>query len=67
MTIKLSLIDDDYVVRAKTDLRRKAKSDRLGTFLQEIEEEMVPGKKAYLEIVGLKKDPVTFEISKFDR
>ena len=66
MNMKISLFDNDYVVRTKTDLNGKAKNDNLNKFFREIEEELVTGKTAYLEIEGLKKGPVTFEISKFE-
>ena len=67
MSIKISLIDTDYVVRTKTDLgRKKVKEDKLGKFLREIEEELMLGTTGYLQVEGLKKDPVTFEISKLE-
>ena len=64
--IKMELVDSDYVVRAKMDLAWMAKKDELGNFLREIDEELLTGKTAHLEIEGLKKDSVTFEISKIE-
>jgi len=64
--IKIALVDNDYVVLTKTDLDEEVKDDRLGQFFQEIEEELATGKTAYLEIEGLKRGPITFEISRFE-
>ncbi|MFC1825935.1 hypothetical protein ACFLYZ_00905 [Thermodesulfobacteriota bacterium] len=63
MDIKMALIDDDYVVRAKTNLVRNNQDDRLGKFLKKIKEELLPGQTAYLEIKDSQTDPITFEIT----
>jgi hypothetical protein len=63
--MKMALVDDDYVVRAKADLSLKKEDDQLEKFFREIEEELITGKTAFLEIEGLENDPVTFEISKY--
>ena len=63
MNMKISLIDNDYVVRAKTDLSGNEKDNALIRLIQNITEEFVPGETAYLEIEGFKKNPITFEIS----
>ena len=63
MNIKISLIDNDYVVRAKTDLPNNQR-DPFRRFLKQISEELLPGQTAYLEIEGLKKNPITLEISR---
>lgn len=65
MNIKMTLVDDDYVVCAKADLSWKKEEDQLENFFREIEEELITGKTAFLEIEGLENDPVTFEISKY--
>jgi len=65
MSIKIALIDNDYVIRAETDLARNGQDDLLRTFLQQIKEELVPGQTAYLEIEDSETDPITFEISQF--
>ena len=64
--IKMELVDSDYVVRAKMDLAWMANKDDLGTFLREVDEELLTGKTAHLEIEGLNKDSVKFEISKVE-
>lgn len=64
--IKMELIDSDYVTRAKLDLGGIPKKDNLEMFLREIDEELFIGKTASLEIEGLNKHPVTFEISKVE-
>ena len=63
MNIKMSLIDNDYVVRAKTDLASNGQSDPFRRFLEQIKEELLPGQTAYLEIEDVNKDSITFEIS----
>jgi len=63
MNIKISLIDNDYVVQAKTDLIQNGQDDTFRNFLEQVKEELVTGQTAYLEIKDPKKDSVTFEIS----
>ena len=62
--IKISLLDNDYVVRAKTDLSEKENNSTLLKFLRHMNEEFVPGETAYLEVDGFERNPVTFEISR---
>jgi hypothetical protein len=62
--IKVSLVDNDYVVRVKTDLSDNDKDNTLIKFIQHINEEFVPGETAYLEIEGFEENPITFEISR---
>lgn len=59
MSIKLKLIDTDYVVCADTDIELKGEEHKFRKFLKEIDEELVIGKTACLEI-----DNTKFEISK---
>ena len=66
MTIKLTLFDNDHVVRAETDLVLKERDDMFSKFLQEIKEELVTGQTEYLEISGFEKSPITLEISQFE-
>ena len=66
MNLKIALIDNDHVVRAKTDLSEKGQDDLFRSFLRQIKEELVPGQTAYLEIEDSTTDPVTFEISQFE-
>lgn len=66
MNMKISLIDNDYVVQAKTDLALNGKDERFRNFLQEIKEELLPGQTAYLEFENSETDPITFEISWFE-
>jgi hypothetical protein len=65
MTFKISLVDNDYVVRAKTDLLLDGEYEKFIKFLKEINEELIIGKTAHLEIEGPEKDLITFEISKY--
>ena len=64
---KIALVDDDYVVRAKVDYVQNAgEDDPLTKFIKEVEEELIPGQRAHLEIKGFDIDPITFEISRFE-
>lgn len=65
--LNLSLIDNDYVLRAKTNLNSKDNNNgAFKRFLRSVEERLVTGETAYLEIEGLHKDPTTFVISRFE-
>jgi hypothetical protein len=50
MNMKIALIDNDFVVRAKTDLDLIGQENPFKKFLQQIKEELLPGQTAYLEI-----------------
>lgn len=63
MSMKISLIDNDYVVRAKTDLAQKGQGDPFRNFVKQVQEELVTGQTAYLQIEDGSKDSVTFEIT----
>ena len=66
MNLKIALIDNDHVVRAKTDLSENGQDDSFRRFLCQIKEELLPGQTAYLEIEDSTTDPITFEISQFE-
>ena len=61
--IKISLVDNDYVVRAEADIVMKRNNDPFKKFMKEIREGLFPGETAHLEIEGLERESVTFEIS----
>jgi len=63
MNTKIALIDNDFVVRAKTDFALSGQKNPFGKFLQQIKEELLPGQTAYLEIEDPTTDSITFEIS----
>ena len=64
---KISLVDNDYVVRGKVDyIQNDGEDDPLTGFLKQVREELIPGQTAHLEIKGFASDPVTFEISRFE-
>ena len=63
MNMKISLIDNDYVVQAKMDLVQNGPADLFRKFVKQIKEELVTGQTAYLEIEDARKDPITFEIT----
>jgi hypothetical protein len=62
--IKISLVDNDYVIRTKTDLSVNEKSDMFMTFIRDITDGFVPGETAHLEIEGFKNKPITFDITR---
>ena len=66
MTLKIALIDNDHVVRAKTDLSQNGQDDSFRKFLCQIKEELLPGQTAYLEFEDSTTDSITFEISQFE-
>ena len=62
--IKMSLFDHDHAVQAKTDINfDNNQEEMLTAFIRQINEELVTGSTAFLEIEGLQKDQVTFEIT----
>ena len=65
MNFKISLIDNDYAVRAETDVTLNGQDNPFSAFLKQVKEELLPGQTAYLEIENSDSDPVTFEISQF--
>ena len=64
--IRISLVDNDYVVCAQTDVLLNGAEDPLTKFLQETKEKLIPGQTAHLEIEGFGKDHISFEISNWD-
>lgn len=62
--IKLSLIDNDYVTQAKTDIFvDDIKNKELMEFFTRLKDELVIGDTEFLTIEGLQKEPVNFRIS----
>ncbi len=66
MNMKIVLIDNDYLVRAKTDLGLTGNDEAFRKFFQQIKKELLPGQRAYLEIKDSETHPITFEISHLD-
>ena len=63
MSIKLELVDNDYVVSAKTELALNSTEELLRDFLKSINEELLPGGTAHLVIEGSNMKPMSFDIS----
>jgi len=61
-TIKIALINNDQAVQAKTDLD-DTQNNALSSFIQRVKEELVTGETAFLEIEGLEKSSLRFEIT----
>ncbi len=66
MNLRMSLVDNDYVVRVKTELPSEENNDNLNKFFREINEELVIGETAYLEVESSGTDPIVYEISRFE-
>jgi len=62
--LKISLKDNDYVVRAATELGAGRKSNGFGKFFKDINRELIAGETAHLEIETPETGVVTFEISR---
>ncbi|HMA84679.1 MAG TPA: hypothetical protein VKN73_03175 [Desulfosalsimonadaceae bacterium] len=61
--IKMSFIDNDYAVKASTDVATEGEKPGLSSFLEQIHEELVTGGTAFLEIEGLNGKSMTFSIA----
>jgi len=62
-SLKISFVDNDFATQAKTDLDVDNKQKQvLLDFFEQVEEELVTGQTARLEIEGLKGDLYTFTI-----
>jgi len=61
--IKMSFIDNDYAVKASTDVTAEDAKTGLSSFLEQIQEELVTGDTAYLEIEGLNGKSITLSIA----
>lgn len=64
MNMKIALIDNDYVVRAETDLVQNGPDESFRKFVRQIKEELVSGQTAYLEIEDSQEDTISFEITR---
>jgi hypothetical protein len=61
--IKMSFIDNDYAVKASTDVTAEDAKTGLSSFLEQIREELVTGDTAFLEIEGLNGKSITLSIA----
>ena len=61
---KIELKDNDYVVRAATDLDVNDGKNDFGKFFKDIDEELITGQTAHLEIESADMGLMKFEISK---
>ena len=62
-TMKISLVDNDYVTQARTTISMNSKNEPLKKIFHEIKEVLIPGQTAFLEIEGLERDSATYVIS----
>ena len=61
-TFKLSLINSDQAIQARTDLD-DTQNKSLSSFLEKMKEQLVTGETALLEIEGQEETPLRFEIT----
>ena len=66
MNIKIEFVDNDQVVRARTDVTLGGSDDPVLLFLHQLKQELLPGETAFLEIEGLGADAITFEIAQLE-
>jgi len=64
--IKMSLVDNDFVVRAEEDIVIKGGNDPLRKFFEQAREKVIPGETVHLEIEGFEKNALIFEICSAD-
>lgn len=64
--VKVSLLDNDYVVHAVTELPAQREENPLLDLIRHLEEDFIHGEKAYLEIEGLEKGLIKLEVSQLD-
>ena len=62
--LKIALKDNDYVVRASTELGSGWKTNGFGKFFKAIDKELIAGETAHLEIETPETGIMTFEISR---
>lgn len=62
--IKMSLIDNDFSVRASADLKLDdEQNNRVTRFLERVREELVTGATAFIEIEGTGRKPVKLVVA----
>ena len=62
--IRMSLVDNDFVIKAKTDIDINAiQNQELIKFFNLLKEELVIGETEFLTIEGLQKEPLSLRIS----
>ena len=61
--IKIELLDNDHVVRARMRVPLTGTEETISALLRAVREEFIAGETAFLEIEGVNSEPLTFEIS----
>lgn len=65
-TIKISLVDNDFVVHAKTELSERNTRDNIIGLIRHLDEDFIQGEAAYLEVDGLRNKRTRFVISRVE-
>ena len=65
-TIKISLVDSDFVVHAKADLAESKERDGIMDIIRHLDEDFIQGEGAYLEIDGLGNSRSRFHVSRVE-
>lgn len=64
--IKISLVDNDYVVRARAEMSDRKKRNTILEVIQHLDQDFIHGENAFIEIDGLKKDRIRLMVSQVD-
>lgn len=65
-TIKISLVDNDFVVHARAELSGKDERNEIRGLLRHLDEDFIQGEGAFLEVEGLKNKRARFVISRVE-
>ena len=65
-SIKIQLVDNNYVVRAKTEFALNGVDDLIEKFVRQINEELIVGETAFLEIERSDMKTVNLEICRHE-
>ena len=62
--IKMSVFDNDCSVQAETDMEfNYSQNQSFKKFINQLAQELVTGQTVYLQIEGVRNNPITFEIA----
>ena len=65
-TIKISLVDNDFVVHAEAKLSGQNDRNELLDLLQHLNEDFIQGQEAFIEVEGLRDKRTRFAVSQVE-
>jgi hypothetical protein len=65
-TIKISLVDNDFVVHAKAELSGRDDRNEILDLLQHLNEDFIQGQEAFIEVEGLRNKRTRFAVSQVE-